>query len=88
FIHVAEALYAHDDLEGAERWATVGARRFLDQGSPAAAYPPPLLGGRREPYVPPPPPHMPQSSSAVGSCDGGRMRVVVMVLLPVGVTRG
>ncbi|MET9710072.1 hypothetical protein ACFW3Z_16705 [Nocardiopsis alba] len=25
-IHVAEALYAHDDLEGAERWATAGAR--------------------------------------------------------------
>ncbi|WDZ94079.1 hypothetical protein [Nocardiopsis sp. HUAS JQ3] len=29
YIHVAEALYAHDDLEGAERWATVGAHRFL-----------------------------------------------------------
>ena len=26
-IHVAEVLYAHDDLKGAERWATVGARR-------------------------------------------------------------
>lgn len=26
-IHVAEVLYAHDDLEGAERWATAGARR-------------------------------------------------------------
>ncbi|MEE2042300.1 hypothetical protein Q7689_02555 [Nocardiopsis tropica] len=33
FIHVAEALYAHDDLEGAERWATVGAHRFLDRAS-------------------------------------------------------
>lgn len=30
YVHVAEALYAHDDLEGAERWATGGARRFLD----------------------------------------------------------
>ncbi len=29
YVHVAEALYAHDDLEGAERWATRGARRFL-----------------------------------------------------------
>ncbi|MEU3019851.1 MULTISPECIES: hypothetical protein [unclassified Nocardiopsis] len=27
-IHVAEVLYAHDDLEGAERWATAGARWF------------------------------------------------------------
>ncbi|MEU0490916.1 hypothetical protein ABZ249_16940 [Nocardiopsis sp. NPDC006139] len=31
YLHVAEALYAHDDLEGAERWATEGARRFLDR---------------------------------------------------------
>ncbi len=30
YVHVAEALYAHDDLRGAERWATAGARRFLD----------------------------------------------------------
>lgn len=30
YIHVAEALYAHDDLEGAERWATVGAHHFVD----------------------------------------------------------
>ncbi len=29
-IHIAEALYAHDDLEGAERWATAGARRHVD----------------------------------------------------------
>ncbi|MFD6948981.1 hypothetical protein A6A08_02935 [Nocardiopsis sp. TSRI0078] len=33
YIHVAEALYAHDDMEGAERWATAGAGRFLDLAS-------------------------------------------------------
>ncbi|MBB6121786.1 hypothetical protein [Nocardiopsis algeriensis] len=31
YLHVAESLYAHDDLAGAERWATEGARLFLDQ---------------------------------------------------------
>ncbi|WP_017587835.1 hypothetical protein [Nocardiopsis ganjiahuensis] len=34
-IHVAEVLYAHDDLEGAERWATAGARRFEGTNPPA-----------------------------------------------------
>ncbi|MGW5876827.1 hypothetical protein ACWFMI_09810 [Nocardiopsis terrae] len=34
-IHVAEVLYAHDDLEGAERWATEGARRFAGGALPA-----------------------------------------------------
>ena len=37
-IHVAEVLYAHDDLEGAERWATVGARRFAGGCRPAYAH--------------------------------------------------
>ncbi|GAA1096438.1 hypothetical protein [Nocardiopsis metallicus] len=36
FIHVAEALYAHDDLEGAERWATLGAREA--EGRKSSAY--------------------------------------------------
>ncbi|MBR8744513.1 hypothetical protein [Nocardiopsis sp. MG754419] len=35
-IHVAEVLYAHDDLEGAERWATTGARRHA--GRPQCPY--------------------------------------------------
>ncbi|RKS06929.1 hypothetical protein DFP74_2579 [Nocardiopsis sp. Huas11] len=34
-IHIAEALYAHDDLAGAERWATAGARLHIgDAASP------------------------------------------------------
>ena len=32
YLHVTEALYAHGDLEGAERWATEGARRFPVRG--------------------------------------------------------
>ena len=36
-IHIAEVLYAHDDLEGAERWATAGARRFTGGSPPAYA---------------------------------------------------
>jgi hypothetical protein len=35
-IHVAEVLYAHDDLEGAERWATAGARPHV--GREVSAY--------------------------------------------------
>lgn len=30
YLHITEVLYAHGDLDGAERWATWGARRFLD----------------------------------------------------------
>ncbi|MCY9786898.1 hypothetical protein KIK06_23730 [Nocardiopsis sp. EMB25] len=29
-VHIAEVLYAHDDLGGAERWATAGIRAHLD----------------------------------------------------------
>lgn len=31
YIHIAEVLYAHDDLEGAEAWATNGVWHFRDQ---------------------------------------------------------
>lgn len=31
YVHVAESLYAYDDLQGAERWASLGAVRFRAQ---------------------------------------------------------
>ncbi|WP_285761293.1 hypothetical protein [Nocardiopsis ansamitocini] len=31
YIHIAETLLAHDDLEGAHEWATLGVRRFRHQ---------------------------------------------------------
>ncbi|WP_028649143.1 hypothetical protein [Nocardiopsis sp. CNT312] len=35
YVHVAEALYAHDDFQGAERWATAGVRHYLHrEGEP------------------------------------------------------
>lgn len=36
-VHIAEMLYAHDDLEGAERWATSAARHFVAQDVSAYA---------------------------------------------------